>query len=108
MVLKNTFLDWWIMQFSEKLWKKWEHIGTLNVWQQYQSQAIIQQKKYSENLLEIEMRKIQILMNKPLYWGLSIIKLSKIIMHEFWYDYAQPKYREKEKLCYMDTDSFTV
>ena len=65
-------------------------------------------KKYSENLLEIEMRKIWILMNKPLYWGLSIIELSKIIMHEFWYDYVQPKYREKEKLCYMDTESFTV
>ena len=29
-------------------------------------------------------------------------------MHEFWYDYVKPKYGEKAKLFYMDTDSFIV
>ena len=29
-------------------------------------------------------------------------------MYEFWYDYVKPKYGENAKLCYMDTDSFTV
>ena len=29
-------------------------------------------------------------------------------MYEFWYDYVKIKYGEKEKLCYMDTDSFIV
>ena len=29
-------------------------------------------------------------------------------MYEFWYDYLKPKYGETVKLCYMDTDSFTV
>ena len=29
-------------------------------------------------------------------------------MHEFWYDYVKPKYEEKAKLCYMDTESFIV
>ena len=29
-------------------------------------------------------------------------------MYEFWYDYVNPKYGEKVKLCYMDTDSFIV
>ena len=29
-------------------------------------------------------------------------------MHEFWYDYGKPKYGEKTKLCYIDTDSFIV
>ena len=47
-------------------------------------------------------------MNKPVYLGLQILKLSKILMHEFWYDNAEPKYGEKVKLCYMDTDSFIV
>ena len=29
-------------------------------------------------------------------------------MHEFWCGYVKPKYGEKAKLCYMDTDSFIV
>ena len=44
-------------------------------------------------------------MNKPVHLGLSILELSKILMHEFWYDYVKPKYDKKTKLCYMDTDS---
>ena len=47
-------------------------------------------------------------MNKPVYLGLSILELSKILMYEFWYDYVKPKYGEKSKLAYMDTDSFIV
>ena len=27
-------------------------------------------------------------MNKPVYLGLSVLELSKILMHEFWYDYV--------------------
>ena len=29
-------------------------------------------------------------------------------MYEFWYDYIKPKYKEKAKLCYMDTDNFFI
>ena len=32
------------------------------------------------------MRKTQMIMNKPVFLGLLILKLSKIVMHEFWYD----------------------
>ena len=63
-------------------------------------------KLSTENLLEIELRKTQILMNKSVY--LSILELSKIVMYEFWYDYENPKYEEKAKLFYMDTGSFIV
>ena len=47
-------------------------------------------------------------MNKPVYLVLSILELSKILMYDFWYDYLKPKYSEKAKCCYMDTDSFIV
>ena len=47
-------------------------------------------------------------MNKPVYLGLSLLELCKILMYEFWYDYVKPKSDEKAKLCYMDTDSFIV
>ena len=47
-------------------------------------------------------------MNNPVYLGLSILDISKFKMHEFWYDYLIPKYNEKARLCYMDTDNFIV
>ena len=37
-----------------------------------------------------------------------MLELSKVLKYEFWYDYVIPKYGEKAKLCYMDTDSFIV
>ena len=29
-------------------------------------------------------------------------------MYEIWYDYINPKYENKAKLCYTDTDSFII
>ena len=37
-------------------------------------------------------------MNKPVYLGLSILELSKVLMYEFWYNYVKSKYGEKPKL----------
>ena len=62
----------------------------------------------SENLSIIEMKKTNVKMNKPIYLGSSILEISKLLMHEFWYDYMKPKYDDKVKLCYMDTDSFIM
>ena len=40
-------------------------------------------KFFTENLLAVEVKKKEILMNKPVYLGLSILELSKILMYEF-------------------------
>ena len=47
-------------------------------------------------------------MNKPIYLGLSILEISKILMYKFWYDYMKPKCNVHVKLCDMDTDSFIM
>ena len=65
-------------------------------------------KFFTENLIAIEMKKTEILINKPVCLGLSILKLSKMLMHEFWWEYVKPKNWKKAKLCYMDTESFIV
>ena len=64
-------------------------------------------KLFSENLLTLEMKKIKVKMNKPVHLGLSILKISKTLMYEFWYDYIniKPKYQQNAKLCYIDTES---
>ena len=62
----------------------------------------------SEDLSIIEMKKTKVKMNKPIYLGLSILEISKILMYEFWYDYMKPKYNNNIKLCYMDMDSFIM
>ena len=35
-------------------------------------------------------------MNKPVYLGLPILELSRILMYEFWYDYVKPQYGKKQ------------
>ena len=62
----------------------------------------------SEDLSIIEMKKTKVKMSKPIYLGLSILEISKILMYEFWYDYMKPKYNDNVRLCYMDTDSFVM
>ena len=54
------------------------------------------------------MNKTKVKMNKPIYLGLSILDISKILMYEFWYDYMKPKYGNRVKLCYIYTDSFIM
>ena len=65
-------------------------------------------KLIEENLSIIETKKVKVKMNKPIYLGLCILEISKIIMYEFWYDYVKNKYRNKARLCYTDTDSFVI
>ena len=65
-------------------------------------------KQFSENLLVIEMKMVKLKMNKPVYLGMSILDISKTLMYEFWYDYLKPKYKDKAKLGYTDTDSFVI
>ena len=47
-------------------------------------------------------------MNVPIYLGFTILEVSKTVMWRFSYDYLKPKYRDKTKLCYTDTDSFIL
>ena len=54
------------------------------------------------------MKKIKVKMNKPVYLGLSILDIRKILMYEFWYDYIKPKYKNNATLYYMDTGSFII
>ena len=59
------------------------------------------QKNFLEHLMAIKM-------NKPIYLSVSILDISETLTYEFWYDYIKPKYGDRAKLCYTDTDSFFI
>ena len=62
-------------------------------------------KIFSENLVSVHMKKTSLTMNKPVYLGMCILDLSKTIMYDFHYNYIKPKYGDKAKLLFTDTDS---
>ena len=63
-------------------------------------------KIFNENLVSVHMKKTSLTMNKPVYLGMSILDLSKITMFDFHYQYIKPKYGNRSKLLFTDTDSF--
>ena len=60
---------------------------------------------FDENLIALHMNKTQIIFNKPIYIGAAILDVSKTLMYEFHYDYIKPKYGDRAKLLFTDTDS---
>ena len=95
-----TQRSWWITVF-EKTMENVRKCRTIKLATTEQKEEtswcennLSYKKFFCENLLGIEMRKTDI-MNK--YLGLSILKLSKIVKYEFWYDYVKLKYGEKSK-----------
>jgi len=60
---------------------------------------------FSENLVAIEMRKLEVKFNKPVYMGICILDISKTYLYEFHHDYISSMYRKKCKVMYADTDS---
>ena len=78
------------MQFLENPWKMWQNRNIKVLTTERRRNYLISEPNYhttkyfTENLLSIEMKKTQILINKPAYLGLSISDLNKTVMYQLW------------------------
>ena len=65
--------------------------------------------KSYENCDSYTFKQNEVLMNKPIYLGFTVLELSKLLMYETYYDKLQPYFgQENIQLHYMDTDSFIL
>ena len=55
---------------------------------------------FDENLIAVHMQKTKLYLNEPVYFGMSILDLSK----SFHYNYIKIKYEDNAKLLFTDTD----
>ncbi|XP_070169332.1 uncharacterized protein [Polyergus mexicanus] len=60
---------------------------------------------FAENFVAVELRKLEVKFNKPIYVDMCILDISKIRLYEFHYEYMLPLYRDKCRIMYTDTDS---
>ena len=63
---------------------------------------------FGNDMAGIHMRKTKLVLNKPVYTGMTIIENSKILMYDFFYNHLKAKYGQKCELIYTDTDSLIL
>ena len=100
-----------MIQAFERQQRTLERIKLLDLQPQIKNSYLVSERNYhttkwfSKIILETEMNKTKVKLNKTIYFGLSILEICKAAIHGFWYDSIKPKYQDKSSLWYMDKDS---
>jgi len=62
-------------------------------------------KIFNEDLVAVNLKKTNIVLNRPTYIGLCILDISKVYMYQFHYDVIRANYGNRASLLFSDTDS---
>ena len=60
---------------------------------------------FNQHLVGVKNKKVKLLLNKPIYTGMTVLDLSKLFMYQFHYGYIKKQYGDKATLLMTDTDS---
>ena len=63
---------------------------------------------FDDDLAAIQMHKSRLMLNRPVYVGMSVLDLSKHLMYDFYYNQLKKQYGEHCQLLYTDTDSLLL
>lgn len=63
---------------------------------------------FDDDLVAIHMNKLDVIMDKPIAVGMSILEISKVLMYDFFYNNLRVKYGSNVQMLYTDTDSFIL
>ena len=55
---------------------------------------------FDNDIVGVELLKSEVVLDKPIYVGVSILDFAKIHMAWFWYDVIKSKYGQKAELCF--------
>ena len=106
------------MHSTEKLWKMFVIEKKIKFIKKYNYREIIKQQpkltfngihKSYENCDSYTLKQNEVIIDKPIYLGFSVLELSKLLMYETYYDKLQPYFgQEFIQVHYMDTDCFVL
>ena len=67
--------------------------------------SFVSHKIFDNDLVAIRKNKLTFTLSKPVYIGMCISELSKVLMYEFHYDYIKNKYGNNPRLLFTYIDS---
>ena len=72
------------------------------------SPAFARANIFDDDLAAIQVHKSNLVLNRPVYVGMSILDLSKHLIYELYYNQLKTQYGESRQLLYTDTDSLLL
>ena len=63
---------------------------------------------FDNDLAAVQMHKSRLVLNRPVYVGMSVLDLSKSLMYDFYYNQMKAQYGDRVELLYTDTDSLLL
>ena len=72
------------------------------------SPAFARANIFDDDLAAIQVHKSRLVLNRPVFVGMSILDLSKHLMYDFYYNQLRGQYGDRCQLLYTDTDSLLL